>query len=256
MKLEAPTLQSNGILHGFFTRNGGVSSGLYESLNIGLGSDDTRDLVLENRKRVAQAFEVEENRLVSPYQIHSADVITVSAPWQEDADRKADALVTSEPNLVIGVATADCGPVLFADPEAGVVGAAHSGWKGALTGVLENTIAAMQALGARKDGIQAVLGPTISQGSYEVGPEFHDRFIAQDRLFDGYFKPSSKDGYFMFDLPAFITGRLSALGLAHVSAMNICTYVDEERFYSYRRTTHRKEPDYGRQISAIMIRGS
>ncbi len=255
MKLEATDLQSDRIAHGFFTRNGGVSSGLYGSLNIGLGSDDNRDQVLENRSRVAQSFGVGSNWLVSPHQIHSPDVTTVEGPWQDGSDRKADALVTAVPELAIGVATADCGPVLFADPEASIVGAAHSGWKGAVTGILENTVTAMETLGAKRERIRAVLGPTISQASYEVGPEFFDRFSTEDRRHEDFFRPSSRNGFHMFDLPAFITRQLSALGLAHVSAMNICTYEDEDRFFSYRRTTHRNEPDYGRQISAIMIKG-
>lgn len=254
MKLEAPGLQCDGLSHGFFTRNGGVSSGFYGSLNIGLGSADNRDLVLENRSRVAQSFGVTRDFLVSPYQIHSPDVITIDGPWQEHADRQADALVTATPNLALGVATADCGPVLFADPQASVIGAAHSGWKGAISGVLENTVHAMEKLGAQKDRIRAVLGPTISQASYEIGPEFYDRFLTEDQNSHRYFRASGRDGFHMFDLPAFITDRLDAVGLAHVSAMNICTYADEDQFFSYRRTTHRKEADYGRQISAIMIK--
>ncbi|QDG76475.1 peptidoglycan editing factor PgeF [Labrenzia sp. PHM005] len=255
MKLEAPELQSDGLSHGFFTREGGVSSGLYDSLNIGLGSDDDRDLVLENRSRVARTFGVARDHLVSPYQIHSPDVLTVDGPWLDDQSRKADALVTATPNLALGISTADCGPVLFADPEASVIGAAHSGWKGAISGVLQNTVAAMENLGAQRGRIRAVLGPTISQASYEVGPEFHDRFLSESSSWAQYFIPSSQDGFHMFNLPAFITDRLTGLGLAHVNAMNICTYKDEARFFSYRRTTHRKEPDYGRQVSAIMIKG-
>jgi len=254
MKIEAPGLQCAEIAHGFFTRNGGVSSGLYGSLNIGLGSEDDRERVLQNRTRVATAFDVSPDHLLSPYQIHSPDVITVKAPWQEDADRKADALVTATPGLAIGVATADCGPVLFADPVASVVGAAHSGWKGAVSGILENTVAAMEAAGAQKDRICAVLGPTISQTSYEVGPEFYDRFVCEAASFAGFFRPSARDDHHLFDLPGFITAKLAALGLGHVSTLHHCTYSEEDRFFSYRRTTHRKEPDYGRQISAIMIR--
>jgi hypothetical protein len=254
MKLEADVLKLEKLAHGFFTRQGGVSDGIYASLNIGLGSDDTRDSVLENRKRVAESLGVASSRLVSPYQIHSADVITVSAPFEDGANRKADALVSATPGLALGVATADCGPVLFADPDAGVIGASHSGWKGAVNGILRNTVAAMEALGADRNRIIAVLGPTISQKAYEVGPEFHQRFLEEDAGNERFFIPSETPGHFMFDLPAFITARLEGLGLQTVADLRLCTYADEERFYSYRRTTHRREPDYGRQISAIALR--
>ena len=253
MKIEADVLKLDGIRHGFFTRQGGVSGGIYTSLNIGLGSDDERSSVLENRDRVADQLGIGADRLVSPYQIHSADVITVSAPFAQDADRKADALVTATPGLAIGIATADCGPLLFADTKAGVIGAAHSGWKGAVTGILQNTVAAMEALGATRTNITAVLGPTISQGAYEVGPEFKERFLQEHPDNTRYFKPSERAEHFMFDLPAFITDKLQALGLGTVADLALCTYADEDRFFSYRRTTHRKEPDYGRQISAIAL---
>nr|MEC9420482.1 peptidoglycan editing factor PgeF [Pseudomonadota bacterium] len=253
MKIEADVLKLDGIRHGFFTRQGGVSGGIYTSLKIGLGSDDERSSVLENRDRVAGQLGIGADRLVSPYQIHSADVITVSAPFAQDADRKADALVTATPGLAIGIATADCGPLLFADTKAGVIGAAHSGWKGAVTGILQNTVAAMEALGATRTNITAVLGPTISQGAYEVGPEFKERFLQEHPDNTRYFKPSERAEHFMFDLPAFITDKLQALGLGAVADLALCTYADEDRFFSYRRTTHRKEPDYGRQISAIAL---
>ncbi len=253
MKIEADVLKLDGIRHGFFTRQGGVSGGIYTSLNIGLGSDDERSSVLENRDRVAGQLGIGADRLVSPYQIHSADVITVSAPFAQDVDRKADALVTATPGLAIGIATADCGPLLFADTKAGVIGAAHSGWKGAVTGILQNTVAAMEALGATRTNITAVLGPTISQGAYEVGPEFKERFLQEHPDNTRYFKPSERAEHFMFDLPAFITDKLQALGLGAVADLALCTYADEDRFFSYRRTTHRKEPDYGRQISAIAL---
>lgn len=251
--IEAEGLKLDGLRHGFFTREGGVSGGIYKSLNIGLGSGDQRTKVLENRSRVAGALGVTTDCLVSPHQIHSPDVIIMERPWQDGDDRQADALVTNTPGLAIGVATADCGPVLFADPEARVIGAAHSGWKGAISGVLQNTVAAMTSLGATPQNITAVLGPTISQSAYEVGPEFHIRFL---EVFEGhgrYFKPSGRDGHFLFDLPAFITGCLHDLDLASVENLNLCTYAHETRFFSYRRTTHRKEPDYGRQISAISL---
>jgi len=253
MKIEADALKLDGIAHGFFTRQGGVSDGIYQSLNIGLGSDDDRGRVLENRTRVADSFGVSPENLLSPYQIHSPDVIAVSGPWSEDADRKADALVTGTPGVAVGVATADCGPILFADPEAGVIGAAHAGWKGAITGVLQNTVAVMEALGASRRNIAAVLGPAISQKAYEVGPEFHARFVQEAPGNARYFQPSGREGHFMFDLPAFITDTLRQLDLGGVNDLGLCTYADEDRFFSYRRTTHRKEPDYGRQISAIVL---
>ena len=253
MKIEADELKLDGIRHGFFTRRGGVSTGIYDSLNVGLGSDDTRDFVVENRDRVAAKFDLSAERLVSPYQIHSPDVITVQGPWHHGADRKADALVTSEPGLAIGVSTADCGPVLFADSRAGVLGAAHSGWKGAVSGILENTVKAMEAVGARRQDIVAVLGPTISQASYEVGPEFRERFVAAAPEYQAYFVSSKRQGHYMFDLPAFITDGLERMGLGTVADLGLCTYAGEDRFFSYRRATHRNEPDYGRQISAISL---
>jgi purine-nucleoside/S-methyl-5'-thioadenosine phosphorylase / adenosine deaminase len=253
MKIEADVLKIDGLRHGFFTRRGGVSKGIYQSLNVGLGSDDTRDVVLENRNRVASEMAVVADRLLSPYQIHSPDVITVSGPWEDEAERKADALVTKTPGLAIGVSTADCGPVLFADSEARVVGAAHSGWKGAISGVLQNTVTSMENLGASRGSIVAVLGPTISQKAYEVGPEFQQRFVQDAADNQRYFKASERIDHFMFDLPAFITNRLTNIGLANVVDLAKCTYADEDRFFSYRRTTHRREPDYGRQISAIAL---
>ena len=251
--IKADALDKPGIVHGFFTRQGGVSDGIYASRNVGLGSNDDRDKVLENRKRIADALGAGPDRLATPYQIHSADVITLAEPFSGTDDRKADALVTNRKGLAIGVLTADCGPVLFADAEAGVVGAAHAGWKGAISGVLENTVKAMEAHGARRDRIVAILGPTISQKAYEVGPEFQARFVETDAAHAHFFAPSEKAGHFMFNLPAFIQRQLEASGVSIAGDVGLCTYGDEERFFSYRRTTHRNEPDYGRQISAIMI---
>jgi hypothetical protein len=245
-------LGSDGIVHGFFTRQGGVSEGLYAGLNVGLGSADEPARVHENRARVAAWFGSEPERLVSLYQIHSPDVVTLDAPPSGERPR-ADAQVTATPGLILGILTADCGPVLFADPEARVIGAAHAGWKGALDGVLENTIAAMEALGARRDCIVASLGPSISQANYEVGPEFHERFLARDPAWSTFFRPSDRPGHHRFDLPGLTVGRLRAAGI-RAENLGLCTYADEDRFFSYRRTTHRSEPDYGRQISAIMIR--
>ena len=240
-----------GIRHGFFTRDGGVSEGIYRGLNGGLGSNDDPEKVRENRRRVSAWFGLPPDRLATAHQVHSPDVVVVTADY--DGSRpQADAQVTASPGVILGVLTADCGPILFADPENRVIGAAHAGWKGALAGVLENTIEAMIALGARRDRIRATLGPSISQASYEVGPEFVDRFIATDPDFEAFFIPSARPGHAMFDLPGLTVGRLNRAG---VRADNIgqCTYAAPETFFSYRRTTHAGEPDYGRQISAIAM---
>ncbi|KQV64499.1 peptidoglycan editing factor PgeF [Rhizobium sp. Root1220] len=240
------------ILHGYFTRHGGVSEGIYRGLNVGLGSNDERDRVHENRRRVASWFKLPVDRMATVHQVHSSDVVTVDENY--DGTRpSADAMVTAAPGIALGVLAADCGPILFADAEKRVIGAAHAGWKGALTGVLENTIDAMTRLGARRESIVACLGPSISQASYEVGPEFVDRFVAQDPTYERYFVASPKPGHAMFDLPALTVDRLRAAGV-RAECLGICTYPDSERFFSYRRTTHNKEPDYGRQISAIAIR--
>ncbi len=244
--------QSAGIRHGFFTRAGGVSQGeLYGGLNTGIGSNDDADAVAENRRRVAAAMGVASDRLVAPYQVHSAEAVVVDAPFGGDRP-KADVLVTAEPGIAIGVVTADCGPVLFADREARIVGAAHAGWPGARNGVLENTIEAMISLGAKRERIQAVLGPSISQANYEVGPEFHDRFVDDDEANRSYFITSGKAGHYLFDLNAYSIDRLTRAGV-QAEGLGKSTYADEDLFFSYRRTTHRKEPDYGRQISVIAL---
>ncbi len=237
--------------HGFFTRKGGASSGIYTGLNCGSGSKDQAELVSINRSRVAAAMEVAPAALSSVYQVHSPDVVTVSAPTTGTPPR-ADALVTKTPGLALTILTADCQPVLFSDPEAGVIGAAHAGWKGALEGVLENTVAAMCALGATRDGIRAVIGPCISQRNYEVGPEFLDRFLSEDPGFDRFFTVGPADRH-MFDLPGFGLHLLRKAGVAEARWVGHCTYADEARFYSYRRSCHRKEADYGRLISAIRL---
>lgn len=253
--IEAPALGVvPGLAHGFFTREGGVSTGVYGSLNVGLGSADDRDAVLENRARVAARLGVARSGLAMPYQIHSPDVVTVRESWGPGLGPKADAVVTAEPGVAVGVSTADCGPILFADGEARVVGAAHAGWKGAFGGVIEATLASMTALGARADRVVAVLGPTISAAAYEVGPEFVDRFLAADPANDRWFVPSDRPGHAMFDLPGYILSRLAAAGVAHAESLGLCTYGDEARFFSFRRMTHRGEPDYGRLVSAIAIR--
>lgn len=254
--ITAPSLDAlDRVAHGFFTRQGGVSTGIYASLNIGLGSDDDRANVLENRARVAARLDLPAERFVTPYQHHSADVLTVSrAPWPGGEAPKGDAIVTDRPGILLGVATADCGPVLFADNDAGVVGAAHAGWRGALNGVLDATLDAMEKLGAKRERIHAILGPTISAKAYEVGSEFVARF--EDAAPDNgrYFTPSDRPGHAMFDLPAYIVARLEKAGAGHALNLGLCTYADEDRFFSYRRTTHRGEPDYGRLVSAIAIR--
>jgi YfiH family protein len=247
--IKSDALQSFGISHGFFTREGGVSAGIFASLNCGLGSGDDLSLVTENRRRVAAALNVDD--IVSAYQIHSADVIEVTAPFAERP--KADGLVSATRGLALGILTADCGPVLFADVDAGVVGACHAGWKGAVSGVTDATVFAMEKLGARRDKIIAVLGPTISQKAYEVGPEFPKSFLEQNAAHEKYFIPSLKPSHYMFDLPAYLVGRMKAFGLQHVHDLALCTYSDEQRFFSYRRATHRNEKDYGRLISAIAL---
>lgn len=252
--ITAPQLSAlPGIRHGFFTRRGGVSAGLYASLNCGVGSGDALALVLNNRARVASALGVRRERLVSPYQVHGPVVAVATEPWEPGKGPEADGIVTKERGLAIGVGTADCAPILFADPEGGVVGAAHAGWGGAFKGVLEATLDAMIDQGARKARIVAAIGPTIAQASYEVGPEFVQRFLSVDLNNARYFRPSVKAEHAMFDLPGYVAGRLDRLGLRSVTALGLDTYADEERFFSFRRTTHRGEKDYGRMISAIAL---
>jgi YfiH family protein len=240
-----------GIRHGFFTRAGGVSDGIYGSLNIGTGSSDNQELVRENRKRVARWMGVEADCLMTAHQVHSPDVLVVREPFPGDRP-KADGLVTDRPGIAVAASTADCGPVLFADARMRVVGACHAGWKGAFTGVLESTIAAMETLGSRRDSIVAVLGPSITQENYEVGPEFIQRFVDVDPDHSRYFVASPNPGHAMFDLNGYTVDRLRKAGVV-AQMLGRCTYAEEELFYSYRRATHRKEPDYGRQISAIVL---
>ncbi|MCX5571806.1 peptidoglycan editing factor PgeF [Kaistia nematophila] len=254
MKITADALSAlPGIRHGFFTRQGGVSDGIYASLNCGVGSADERAHVLENRARITADLRVAADRLATPYQVHSPDVVVVDEVWPVGDGPKADAVVTSRPGIAIGVGTADCGPVLFADGDARVVGAAHAGWKGAFTGVLEATVAEMEKLGARRERIVAVLGPTISKAAYEVGPEFRARFIDADAANAAFFAPSDRADHHQFDLPAYIGTRLRAAGLGTVGDLALCTYADPKRFFSYRRATHAGEPDYGRLLHAITI---
>ena len=240
-----------GLRHAFSTREGGVSGGIYESLNGGLGSNDDPVHVAENRRRMAAQMGVAPERFLSVHQIHSPDVVVATGPWQGDKPR-ADALVTRTEGIAIGVTAADCGPILFVDPTARVIGAAHAGWKGALTGVLESTVAAMEKLGADRSGMLAAIGPLIRQHSYEVGGEFVERFLDADADNAAFFIPSVRDGHAMFDLAGFIRMRLENAGVLMIDDIGVDTYSDD-RFYSYRRSVHRKEPDYGRHVHAIAL---
>jgi YfiH family protein len=244
----------DGVSHAFFTRVGGVSDGIYASLNGGPGSNDAPARVAENRARMAAALGVVTDSLVTAYQIHSPDVVTIERPWPPSERPRADAIVTRTRGLAIGVTTADCGPVLLADAAAGVIGAAHAGWRGAFTGVLEATIAAMERCGADRARIVAALGPMIRQSNYEVGPEFVARFTAERSANERFFRPAERPDHALFDLPGYIAARLQAAGVDRVEDLGHCTYADETRFFSYRRSTHRKEADYGRHINAIALR--
>ena len=252
MFIEAPELSSHsGVRHAFFTRRGGVSEGVYASLNGGLGSADDQARVRENRRRMTEQLAFPPDALVSVHQVHSPDSVVVEEPFAPNARPKADGMVTTRPGLALAITTADCGPVLFADPEAGVVGACHAGWRGALTGILEGMVGAMERLGAKRDAIVGVLGPTIGREAYEVGPEFVAQFRSATEDNARFFRPSGREGHAYFDLPAYIVARLTAFGLGEVSDLALCTYSDEARFFSYRRATHRGESDYGRLVSAI-----
>jgi hypothetical protein len=238
-----------GLPHGFFTRKGGVSEGLYESLNAGPGSGDDAASVAENRARVASALGAAH--LLSVSQVHSADAVTVTAPWEDDRP-EADAMATDRPGLALGVLTADCAPVLMADREAGVIGAAHAGWKGALAGVIEAAIAAMEGLGASPSRIVAAIGPAISQRAYEVGPDFVERFLDDDPA-SGRFFAGGRGDRAQFDLAGFCLSRLREAGVAEAGWTGHCTHGDPARFFSYRRATRRGEADYGRLVSAICL---
>jgi YfiH family protein len=238
-----------GLPHGFLGRRGGLSTGLVAGLNAGLGSDDEPEAVMENRQRAVTAIEPGA-QLATVYQVHSADCVIVTAPWPDAQRPHADALVTDRPGLLLGVVTADCAPVLLADPVAGVIGAAHAGWKGAVGGVTDATIAAMEALGATRSRIAAAIGPCIAQPSYEVDAAFRDHFLLHgagnaERFVAG------RPGRYQFDLEGYVAGRLHSAGIGAVERLQLDTYADPERFYSFRRATHRGEPDYGRQISLI-----
>ena len=253
MMVTAAALSLPGIRHAFFTRQGGVSAGLYESLNGGVGSHDSASHVAENRARMAASLGVAPPRFLTAYQVHSPNVVVAETPWTGEARPRADAIVTRMPQLAIGVTTADCGPILFAEPQARVIGAAHAGWRGALAGVAEATIAAMEQLGAARSRIHAALGPMIRQRNYEVGPDLIDRFGLEDSASTSFFAPASRPGHALFDLGGYIASRLRRAGVSHIDDLGLCTYADPALFYSYRRATHRAEDDYGRHVNAIAL---
>ena len=241
-----------GLRHAFFSREGGVSSGIYAGLNGGLGSNDDPANVAENRRRMAEQMGVGPDRFLSLHQVHSPDAVVATGPWPATTRPRADAIVTRAEDLAIGVTAADCGPILFVDPNARVIGAAHAGWKGALTGIVESTVEAMERLGAERADIVAAIGPLIRQPSYEVGNEFVERFVEADSENALFFIPAAREGHAMFDLAGFIRMRLENAGVLMIDDIGVDTYSDE-RFFSYRRSVHRKEPDYGRHVHAIVL---
>ncbi len=252
--ISANTLKDlAGIRHVFFSREGGVSDGIYASLNCGPGSSDSRDAVIDNRARAMAALDVEPEALVTVHQTHSPHCVYVQKPWALGAAPKADAMVTSEPGIALGILTADCAPVLFADADAGVVGAAHAGWKGALGGVLEATLDKMTREGARLSQIAVAVGPCIAQSSYEVGAEFRAAFLEAGSANTRFFAKGAQDGKYQFDLGGYVADRLRAAGAGTVEVLGLDTYADAERFFSFRRATHKGEPDYGRLLSTIML---
>lgn len=241
----------NKIRHGFFTRQGGVSKGIYSSLNVGQGSHDQPEFIAQNRQRVAQNLNIDTNHLISCYQTHSTDVITINKPFCNEKPA-GDAMVTNVKGLALGILTADCGPLLFADKKAAVIGAAHAGWRGALYGIIDNTIAAMEALGSKRENIEVAIGPCIGPNHYEVGEEFLQNFMDVTKDNMQYFQASSQKNHFFFNLWQFLVDRLQ-YNEVKSHPINLCTYANEERFFSYRRKTHRGESDYGRQISTIIM---
>lgn len=252
----APALDgASGIVHGFFGRRGGVSTGLYSSLNCGAGSDDLPDNVRQNRTRLMSALELTGTALHTLYQVHGREVVRIDGTEPEDQRPKADAMVSNVPGVALGILTADCVPVLFADPVAGVIGAAHAGWKGALSGVTDATVDEMTRLGARADRIIGVLGPAIAAESYEVGPDFPAPFLAENPEATNFFRPSARAGYHMFDLCLYVEQRLNRAGIGTVERLRLDTCRDNKRFFSYRRATHQGEADYGRELSVIAFPG-
>jgi YfiH family protein len=250
--ITSPLLDLPGVRHAFFTRHGGVSQGIYEGLNVGLGSRDDPQAVLENRRRAAAHFECEA--LVTCYQVHSAQAVTAEGPWPEAAP-EADAVVSRTPGVVCGALAADCAPVLLADAQAGVVAAAHAGWKGALGGVVEAAVARMEELGARRERLRAAVGPCIGPASYEVGLEFVERFAGTDAAYGRFFTPAASPDKRMFDLPGFVLGRLRAAGVEQCAWVGRDTCAEPQLFFSNRRAFHHGEPDYGRLLSAIVLEG-
>jgi YfiH family protein len=242
-----------GIAHGFFTREGGTSAGLFSSLNCGFGSGDDLDTVARNRALVADVIGVASDRLLTLYQEHSPRVIAVSKPWRRESAPVADAMVTKEPGIALGALTADCAPVIFAEGQARIIGIAHAGWKGAVSGITDATIGAMEELGADRASIVAAIGPAISAAVYEVGPEFHQRFLETDAANEAFFRPTAKPQHWLFDLPGYLMARLRRSGIGKADDLALCTYDDERRFFSYRRATHRNQSHYGRLISVVAI---
>jgi YfiH family protein len=251
--IQMEELAVGGVSHAFYTRRGGVSRGLYTSLNCGFGSGDDPAHVAANRARTLAALDLAPDSLVTCHQHHSAEVAVIDGAEPPVEPPKADALVTSSRGVALGILTADCAPVLFSSPDDGVIGAAHAGWKGALGGVLEATVDAMLELGARADNIAAAIGPCIGQASYEVGPEYPGPFLEKDRTNATFFEPSPREGHFLFDLSGYVARRLSGLGLGAVFRLDCDTCRDSAQFFSYRRSRLRGEPDYGREISIIAL---
>ena len=245
--------QSDRVRHAFFSRQGGISEGIFASLNCGFGSGDNPDHIAANRANAMKRLDLDEGALLTLYQVHSAKAVVVDAPWKPGEAPQADAAVTKIPGIALGILSADCAPVLLADAATGVIGAAHAGWKGALGGIVEAAVDAMTGLGAKKDQIQAAIGPCIQQASYEVGAEFRVRFMDDDATNRDFFITSSRDGHFMFDLPAFLGRQFDTLGVAY-ETLGLDTCADEVRFFSYRRATQRREKDYGRGLASILLR--
>ncbi|MBI3677274.1 MAG: peptidoglycan editing factor PgeF [Proteobacteria bacterium] len=250
--VTASNLRTSIITHGFFGRQGGVSSGIFASLNCGPGSGDERAHVIENRRRARETLGASD--LVNVHQIHSPLAIVVSAPWELGQGPQADAMATDVPGLALGILTADCAPILFADADAGVIGAAHAGWKGALGGIVESTVRKMEKLGASRARIAAAIGPCISQKNYEVGPEFHARFAEAGAANGRFFVASDRADHWRFDLESFVAAQFVAAGIKNVQVLGACTYARDSEFFSFRRATHRGEKDYGRQLSAILLK--
>jgi len=254
MMFQAASLADlDGVAHGFSTRLGGVSDGIYASLNCGTGSRDEAANVTENRARIAGILGAAPSNLLTAYQKHTNNAVVAEKPWAKNKIPEADAIVTAVPGLAIGVLTADCAPVLFCDPHARIVGAAHAGWRGALSGIVEATVDAMTGLGAKPERIRAVVGPTISQGAYEVGQDYMERIIAEEPDSTDFFMTDEGSGEPHFDLPGYVAERLARAGVGEIVDLGLCTYYDETRLFSYRRSQHHGEDDYGRQISAILL---